>query len=72
MKKYLSTANIAALYDVSCDFFRNRMETTFKRGIHFVQHDRSCPIRWDIEAIEAWWRGENKSLHDDLIERLLQ
>jgi NH3-dependent NAD+ synthetase len=36
MKRYLSTKNIAEMYDVSYDFFRNRMESTFQRGVHLV------------------------------------
>lgn len=72
MKRYLSTKNIAEMYDVSYDFFRNRMDDTFQRGVHYIQHDKQCPIRWDIEAIEQWWNGTNKTAHDELVERLLQ
>lgn len=72
MKKYLSTAHIADMYDVSQDFFRNHMDSTFKRGVHYVQHDKSCPIRWDIEEVEAWWRGEDQSLDKEKINALIE
>lgn len=70
--RYLSTKNIAEMYDISCDFFRSRMDTTFQRGVHYVQHDKQCPIRWNVEAVEQWWNGTNKTAHNELVERLLQ
>lgn len=72
MKKYLSTTNISAMYDVSPDFFRNRMDSTFQRGVHYVQHDKGCPIRWDVDEVETWWRGEDKSVDQEKIDKILE
>jgi len=77
-KQYLSIRKVAAIYDVTPEFFYNRLDRTFKRGIHYIQHDKNTPIRLDVEAIERWWRGEeveNKaeepSKHEDLIQKLI-
>lgn len=75
-KQYISTNRIAEIYDVTADFFRHRIGSTFSKDIHYIQHDKNCPIRWDVEEVERWWRGE-KSLHliskedDELIAKLL-
>lgn len=69
--KYLSTKNIAEMFDVSIMFFSSRKDKEFQKGIHYVQPERHGAVRWCVEAVESWWRSENAKAHNDLIDRLL-
>ena len=71
MKRFLSAKKLAEIYDVTAEFFYNRMDSTFKRGVHYIQHDKNCPIRWDVDEIRDWWYGKKEEPHNDLIEKLL-
>lgn len=56
MKKYVSTSSLCESYDLGKEFFTRRIDSgVFIQNIHFIKKDTTT--RWDIEAIEIWWRG---------------
>lgn len=68
MLKYVSTVTLCEIYDLSDDFFMRRKDTgEFEQNIHYIQQNRT--IRWDLEAIENWWRKEGPINHQ--VEEIL-
>ena len=72
MKKYVSTTSLCEVYDLEKDFFSRRIKSgVFILNEHFIKRDTT--IRWDINAIEEWWRGSstpNQEI-DDILSRVL-
>ncbi|WP_304543219.1 hypothetical protein [Sulfurimonas microaerophilic] len=72
MKKYLQTKNLPEIFDLSIDYFQQRMHTEFIKGIHFfippTNSKTKKAVLWDIEALENWLKGYEQN---DELENLL-
>ncbi len=69
---YISTTNICEIYDVSRDFFQRRIQSgVFIKNEHYIK--KSNTIRWDLKAVERWWRGANMSSYEyeDILNKIL-
>jgi len=75
MQKYIQTKNLTKVFDLSVDYFKNRMEIEFFEGVHYfippTTSKTKKAVLWDCEAINRWIRGEcnpDKEL-DELLKR---
>ena len=63
MEIYKSTSTLCEIYDVSKDFFQRRIQSgEFIINEHFIK--QSNTLRWNIQAVEHWWRGQHEPSHD--------
>lgn len=72
MDVYKSTATLCEIYEVSKDFFLRRIQSgEFIANQHFIK--QSTTLRWNIQAIEQWWRGKSSFSNeiDDILNRIL-
>jgi hypothetical protein len=68
IKKYAQIKTLVDIFDLSEDWFKNRMATEehpdkpFKKGLfYFIPDSQSATkkaVLWDIEVVEAYIRGE--------------
>jgi hypothetical protein len=75
MKKYLQSKNLTEVFDLSIDYFESRMEIELFEGVHYfippTESKTKKAVLWDIEALDAWIRGEHNPDHelDELLKR---
>ena len=71
-KKYIQTKNLPTIFDLSTDFFSNRMGKEFVKGIHYFIPPNSSKTKkavlWSVEAVENWLKGNQI---DDELKALL-
>lgn len=77
MSEYVKPTTIAEKYELSVDWFMYRIKNgTFKKGIHYLQPEVNGAIRWCVEEIDRYFRGEvqpvEHSSHSKLINNLLK
>jgi len=71
--RFLSTKNAALYIDVDPSFLAKRQGSEFKQGVHFFKPPNQSIVKWDIEALVAWIKAENKvSIIDDELDSLLK
>ncbi|WP_148153527.1 hypothetical protein [Sulfurimonas denitrificans] len=72
MKKYIQTKNLPTIFDISTDYFSQRMNKEFIEGIHyFIPPTKSKTkkvVLWSIEALENWIKNYQA---DDEVKALL-
>lgn len=71
MKQYVSIKTLCETYEVGKEFFTRRINEDFFLNEHFIK--KSNTVRWDLEAIEQWWRGScaTDKETDDILNRIL-
>ena len=63
MVVYKSTSTLCEIYEVSKDFFQRRIQSgEFIVNEHYIKQANT--LRWNIQAIERWWRGKDKLSND--------
>lgn len=75
MKKYVQQHNLPAVFDLSVDFFKDRIGTEFHYGVHcFIPPSSSRTkkaVLWDIQAVDDWIRGHQTAQNNDELNSLL-
>ncbi len=75
IKKYVQQHNLPSIFDLSVDFFKDRIGTEFFVGVHcFIPPTTSKTkkaILWDIEAVDNWIRGSQVVAQNDELNSLL-
>lgn len=74
MKKYAQIQTLSEIFDLSIDYFRNRMKTEFQEGVHYFRPPTNSKTKkavlWDVGEIEKWIRQDyNDSELVSLLER---
>ncbi len=72
MQIYKSTSAICEIYEVSRDFFQRRIQSgEFIINEHYIKQANT--IRWDLSALERWWRGSSFSSSeiDEIFNKIL-
>ena len=72
MHSYKSTSNLCEIYDLGRDFFQRRIQSgIFVLNEHYIKQANT--IRWDLKAVEKWWRGSTLSSNerDDIFNKIL-
>lgn len=77
MRQYVKPTTIAEKYELSVDWFTYRIKNgTFKKGIHYLQPEKNGAIRWCLEEIDKYFRGEDQpqetSPHANIINNMLK
>ena len=71
MKIYKKTRNAAALFDVDESFLTHGKDKHFFLGVHFFVPFGTKLLRWDIEALEKWFRTVSMEDLDVCISKML-
>ena len=75
MKKYVQQKNLKEVFDLSVDFFTDRLGTELFIGVHcFIPPNSSKTkkaVLWDIQAVENWIRGSQVAAQNDELNSLL-
>lgn len=65
MKKYIQTKNLPNIFDLSTDFFCQRMGKELIEKVHYFIPPNSSKTKkavlWDLEALDNWLRGNENS-----------
>ena len=73
MNKYFQIKNLCQYFDLSHDYFESRMDSDFKRNIHYLrppsESSTKKPILWNIGAIEKWMEGDYTDEINELLAR---
>ena len=75
MKKYVQQHNLPTIFDVSVDYFKNRIGVDFFEDIHFFVTIKSSKTKkvvfWDVQKVEEWIRGNRAVVQNDELNSLL-
>ena len=71
MKGYKKTRNAAAFFDVDESFLTKGIGTYFIIGIHAFRPPEAKLLRWDMLALEKWFRDSGREDVDDLVSKML-
>ncbi len=75
MKKYVQQHNLPTIFDVSVDYFKNRIGVDFFEDIHFFVPIKSSKTKkvvfWDVQKVEEWIRGNRAVVQNDELNSLL-